>query len=135
MHQPEHADVATYRATADAFRARDLDAINELIHEQVVWHIPGDSWLSGEVRGRSEALAFLERLVAKTNGSFILEDVHVLGNEDHVLTVQRIGGTFEGQTKVFDMVTVIRFEDGKQRERWFHFLDQEEMDRFMSVFD
>ena len=54
---------------------------------------------------------------------------------DFTISFWQVTCSFEGQTKVFDMVTVIRFEDGKQRERWFHFLDQEEMDRFMSLFD
>ncbi len=109
-------------------------AINRLIHQDVVWHIPGKSWFSAEVNSRADLLGFLQNAVDVTGGTFILEDVHISGNDDHVLTVQRIGGTHQGNTKVFDMVTVIRFEDGLQHERWFHFLDQEGMDAFFSLF-
>ena len=111
-----------------------MAAINRLIHQDVVWHIPYESWFSREVTNRAAALDFLQNLIDVTGGTFILEDVHISGNDDHVLTVQRIGGTHQGNTKVFDMVTVIRFEDGLQRERWFHFLDQEAMNAFFSLF-
>ncbi len=36
-----HPDAAAYRKAADAFRARDLQAIEALVDEDVVWHVPG----------------------------------------------------------------------------------------------
>jgi ketosteroid isomerase-like protein len=43
----EHPDALAYRRTADAFRARDMDALAQLFDEDVVWHVPGtrgDCW-------------------------------------------------------------------------------------------
>lgn len=112
-----------------------MDAINNLVHPDIVWHIPGKSWFSAEISGRTDLLTFLQHCVDVTNGSFILDDVHITGNDDHVLTVQRVGASHQGVQRVFDMFTVIRFEDHLQRERWLHFLDQEGVDEFFSLFD
>ncbi len=128
----EHPDVVTYKRAADAFRARDLDAIVETIHEHVAWHVPGTSWLSAELRGRGELLAFLQMLVERTSGTFILEDRFLSGNDDHVVASQRMGATIDGDTKRFDVVSVMRFEEGRQRERWFHVGDQDAFDAFFS---
>jgi ketosteroid isomerase-like protein len=130
----EHPDVATYKRAADAFRARDLPAITETIDENVAWHVPGTSWLSAELRGRDEVMAFLRTAVERTSGTFILEDQFISGNDDHIVASQRIGATIDGDTKLFDVVSVMRFEGGRQRERWFHFSDQEGADAFFSLF-
>jgi hypothetical protein len=55
--QPGHPDAVTYQRAARAFRERDLDAIRETIHESVVWHIPGRSWLGRTVEGRTALMA------------------------------------------------------------------------------
>ena len=130
----EHPDVVTYKRAADAFRARDLDEIAETIHEDVVWHVPGTSWFSAELRGRGEVLAFLQTAVERTSGTFILEDRFLSGNDDHVVASQRMGATIDGDTKRFDVVSVMRFKDGRQRERWLHFGDLEGFDAFFSSF-
>ncbi len=130
----EHPDLTTYRNTVDAFRARDLDKLATFMHPDVVWHLPGETWFSGDVAGRQELVAFLGGVVATTGGTFTFEDVYLGGNDDHVITWQRVKATLGGDTRAFDTVTVIRYEDGLQRERWFHFPDQEGLDAFMARF-
>jgi len=59
MMTGEHPNVAAYRRTADAFRARDFDAIRSLVAENVVWHVPGRHPMAGEIRGLDELVAWL----------------------------------------------------------------------------
>ena len=47
----EHPNAAAYRRTADAFRAGDRETLAALIHEDVVWHIPGSGPLAGDIHG------------------------------------------------------------------------------------
>ena len=130
----DHPDAVTYRRAADAFRARDLDALAETIHESVIWHLPGTTWMARDFEGRGALVVYLRELVERTNGTFKLQDVCVSGSDDHVLAVQRFGATVDGEERFFDVGSVMRFSDGRQKERWFHIYDQSAFDEFFGRF-
>src|SRR5438093_11456945 len=116
----EHPDAASYRRTADAFRAGDLETLAELFDEDVIWHIPGASPLAGEVRGRDALWKWFDRLREVTDGTFTLEDHDVLGNGDHVVALNVMSAVTDGVRVHVNMVNVMHFRDGRQQERWFH---------------
>lgn len=130
-----HPDALTYRRAADAFRRKDLEALAETIHEDITWHFPGSTWMSREIQGRDALLAYLKEIMTRTAGTFILEDRSISGTDHHLVAVQRFGATHEGRTKKFDAVSVMRFEGGRQIERWFHLLDAEGFDAFFAEFE
>jgi uncharacterized protein len=51
MSGGEHPNATAYRRTADAFRARDFETLRTLVAEDVVWHVPGQHGMAGDVRG------------------------------------------------------------------------------------
>ena len=130
----DHPDAVTYRRAADAFRAGDLDALATSIHEDVIWHLPGTTWMARDFKGRGTLLAFLREVIQRTNGTFKLQDVSVSGTDDHVLAAQRLGATVDGEERFFDVSSVMRFSDGRQKERWLHIHDQSAFDEFMARF-
>ena len=130
----DHRDAVTYRRAADAFRRRDLVAVSETIHDDIRWHFPGKSWLAREVQGREGWLDYLRELTARTNNTFLLEDVRIAANDHHLVALQRLGATHAGQTQKFDVVSIMRFEDGRQVERWFHLPDLDGFDAFFMKF-
>jgi uncharacterized protein len=130
----DHSDAVTYRRTADAFRRRDLVSLAEGIHEDVVWHLPGSSWLAREVRGRAALLEYLGDVVRRTANTFLLEDLYIAGTDHHLVALQRFGATFEGDTQRFEATSVMRYEGGRQIERWFYPLDLPAFDAFFSKF-
>jgi uncharacterized protein len=130
----DHPDAITYRRAADAFRAGDLDTLVASIHEDVIWHLPGTSWLAREFTGRDNLLAFLREIMQRTNGTFKIVDLSVSGTDDHVLAAQRLGATLDGEERLFDVSSVMRFSDGRQKERWLHVHDQSALDEFMARF-
>src|ERR1039457_5112289 len=73
----DHPDAVTYRRAADAFRAGDLDALATSIHEDVIWHLPGTTWMARDFKGRRTLLAFMREVIERTNGTFQLQDVRV----------------------------------------------------------
>ena len=73
----DHPDSVTYRRAADAFRAGDLDALATTIHEDVIWHLPGTTWMARDFEGRGTLLAFPREVIQRTNGTFKLQDVSV----------------------------------------------------------
>ena len=130
----DHADAVAYRRTAEAFRRGDLIALAETIHDDVAWHLPGTSWISRQIRGRQELLDHLREIKRRTADTFLLEDLHISGTDHHVVALQRFGATFAGETQRFEAVSVMRFEGGRQIERWFYFLAPTAFDAFFSKF-
>ena len=132
---PEHPDAVSYRRASDAFRAGELETLATTIHDDVIWHLPGTSWMARDFEGRATLLAFLRELMVRTNGTFKLQDVCVSGSDDHVLAVQRLGATANGEENFFYASSVMRFSDGRQKERWFHIHDLNGFDDFFARFD
>ncbi len=130
----DHRDAVTYRRAADAFRAGDLDALATTIHEKVIWHMPGGTWMARDLEGRAALVGYPREIVQRTNGTFTLQDVCVSGSDDHVLAVQRFGATVDGESRFFDVSSVMHFRDGLQKERWFHIHDVSAFDEFMARF-
>ena len=130
----DHPDAVTYRRAADAFRAGDLEELATTIHELVIWHLPGTTWMARDFEGRATLVAYLREIMQRTNGTFTLQDVCVSGSDDHVLAVQRFGATVDGEERFFDVSSVMRFSDGRQKERWFHIHDQSAFDEFIARF-
>jgi len=130
----EHPDAVSARRAADAFRAGDLDTLATTIHEDVVWHLPGRSWMARDLEGRPALLELLREIMVRSNGTFTLQDVFVSGSDDHVLAAQRFGLTVDGEQQSFDVTSVMRFRDGRQKERWFHIHDLNAFDDFLARF-
>jgi uncharacterized protein len=130
----DHPDAVTYRRAADAFRAGDLDALATTIHEDVIWHLPGTTWMARDFEGRDTLVAYLREIVQRTNGTFTLQDVYVSGSDDHVLAAQRFGATVDGEERFFEVSSVMHFRDGRQKERWFHIHDLDAFDQFIARF-
>lgn len=131
----DHPDALTYRLATDAFRRKDLKTVAQTIHEDVTWYFPGTTWLAREIHGRDALLAYLKELMTRTAGTFILEDRSISGTDHHLVAVQRVGATHNGRTQKFDAVSVMRFEGGRQIERWIHLLDAEAFDAFFAKFE
>jgi ketosteroid isomerase-like protein len=130
----DHRDAVTYRRTAAAFRRRDLEVLADGIHPDVIWHFPGRSWLACEVTGREALLDYLREIVRRTANTFLLEDLYIAGTDHHLVALQRFGATLEGQTQRFEATSVMRYEGGRQIERWFYLLDLPAFDGFFSRF-
>jgi len=127
----EHPNATAYRETADAFRAADMESLRRLIDDDVVWHVPGNNRLSGEVVGRAALFEWFERLRDVTGGSFHLEDQDVVGNDEHVVALSRVSADRETPVSV-EVVSVFHYRDGRQLERWFLPADPDAWDRMFS---
>jgi ketosteroid isomerase-like protein len=125
----EHPNATAYRRTADAYRAQDFEALAELIADGVVWHVPGDHPMAGDVRGREALLAWLGKLPAR---GFWLQEHDVLGNDEHVCALSEMGARRDGVDVRTRVVSVMHFGDGRQLERWFYPEDPEAWDRIYS---
>ncbi len=128
----DHPNAELMRKGYDAFVAGDMEWMNEHLHENVVWHVPGENPLSGDLHGREAVLAHFAGQVERAVPEF---DVHdVLANDDHAVALvnarlrPRAGGdAFEGR-----YVHILHVDaEGRALESWTFNEDQAALDRFL----
>ncbi|MDQ6854464.1 MAG: nuclear transport factor 2 family protein [Actinomycetota bacterium] len=117
-----------YRAFAEA----DMEALAEVIPEDAVWHVPGNSPLAGDYKGRDAIFGYFGKLTEVTGGTFKAELVHVLGDDKFAIALQRSTATVKGQTYSGTDVLVDRIESGAAVETWVYVEDQARFDALLS---
>ena len=114
----ENKGVENLRRGYKAFGDNDVETLTEVIPENAVWHVPGRSSLAGDYRGRDAIFGYFMELMQKTGGTFKAELVHVVGDDNYVVALQRSTMTVNGtEFESFD-VLVDRMENGEAVETW-----------------
>ena len=126
----EHPNATAYRETAEAFRTGDLARLATLIDPDVVWHVPGAHRMAGEIRGRPALLEWLRDL---SGCGFWLTEHDVFGNDVHVCAVSTMGARREGVDVHTRVVSLFRYQDGRQLERWLYPDDVASWDEIFSA--
>ena len=116
-HSGEHPNATAYRMAADAFRAGDLAVIRSMVDPDVVWHFPGQHPWARDYRGLEELGHFLTGIRAL---GFWLREDDVFGNDVHVCAISMMGARRPGIDVRTRVVSIFRFRDGRQLERWFY---------------
>lgn len=109
---------AFHERQREAYAGGDLDALRPWLTEDVVWHVPGRSRISGDHRGIDDVLAYFDRRRAMTDHSFRVT-VHgqsVVGDR----IVQLAGGRAirDGRELGWETVGVFRVEGDRIAECW-----------------
>jgi ketosteroid isomerase-like protein len=113
----EHPDAITYRRTADAFRAGDFELVKSLIAPDVVWHVPGDHDMAGTIQGREAVLSWLAQL--REIGFWLVEH-DVFASDQHVCAISTMGARRHSLDEQTAVVSIFRYRDGRQVERWMY---------------
>ncbi len=113
----EHSDAIAYRRTADAFRLGDLDLVKTLIAPEVVWHLPGEHRMAGTIEGREPLFAWFAELAEI---GFWLVEHDVFASDQHVCAISTMGARRTGVDVQTRVVSVFRYRDGRQVERWLY---------------
>jgi ketosteroid isomerase-like protein len=113
----EHLDAIAYRRTAEAFRSGDFEVVKSLIAPEVVWHVPGDHPMAGTIEGRE---ALLEWLGCLQGIGFWLIERDVFASDEHVCAVSAMGARREDVDAETRVISIFRYRDGRQVERWFY---------------
>jgi len=109
-----------------AYAAKNVEAVREIMAEDITWAIPGHHPLSGVKHGVTEVLAFFDQL-AKAN--FKAEPYAVVENGDYVIDHHR-GWSDEAGGLDLTWCLVFRFEGGKIKEVTNFCSDQHRADLF-----
>jgi RNA 2',3'-cyclic 3'-phosphodiesterase len=109
-----------------------LDAMRELLSDDVVWHVPGASAIAGEHRGVEAVLEYLDTRRRMTDSTFRVTVHGVALIADRV--VQLAGGraSRDGREVSWETVGVFRVADGRIAECWLVPFDQAVFDEIWS---
>jgi hypothetical protein len=104
----EHPNVKLIRQGYDAFARGDLNALEEFMAHDVVWHEPGRSPLAGDHKGPEGIVALLGELRARSNGTFAVEIVDLLANAERAVAIQE--ETARRGDRSLDMASTVELE-------------------------
>src|SRR5262245_41825849 len=104
------------RQAYGALASGDMEQIKQYWAEDMVWLVPGHNPLSGWYHGRQAFINFMKRVGELSGGSFNMETVSIMCNDDYSCDVTRNRGSRAGLPDVMmdiDVAHVLRWRDGK----------------------
>jgi hypothetical protein len=127
----EHPNVELVRKGYAAYAAGDLATVNELFADDIVWHWPGKSALSGDHRGKEAVFGMFAKLAEM---AVLRQDIHdILANDEHaVALIHDHAERSDGRTLDTREAHVWHVRDGKAVECWLMGEDQAASDAFWS---
>lgn len=121
------------RGYVEALSKGDMATVATLLADDVVWHQPGASHLSGTFRGKDAVFPHLGQFTELSNNSFRVDEVgSVMANGDMVTAKLHFVATRPGRTLSMDGVDLMRIEGGQIKEMWLFSGDQTAEDAFWS---
>lgn len=127
----EHANAALLRRGYEAFQRGDIDTVlNEILAEDVVWHVGGRSSQSGDYRGREQVGAWFGRNFELSGGTLRVEVHDIVANDEHAVVLFRVHAEREGRTLDDNNLQVNHVRDGKVTESWVYASDPYATDEF-----
>jgi ketosteroid isomerase-like protein len=112
MSAEENARVA--RELSDAFERGDMQRVDELVADDVVWHEIGRS----EPRRGKEALRRQARGGGQVDYDITGKAHDILASDDHAVTLANATATRGGKTFDYRTAEIYHIRDGKIVERW-----------------
>lgn len=121
------------REAMEAISRGDVERFGQiLLSDDVVWHWPGRSSVSGEYRGRDAALELLRGFHRLTQNRLQVEPLDILEGRDYLMSFTHVTAEQEGRQLDVVMADAMRFGgDGRVAEFWTLSNDQEAVDSFI----
>jgi uncharacterized protein len=126
----EHPNASVLRRAYEAFARRDVATLGELFADNVVWHVPGRSALSGTFRGQDEVFAYFRGLREMSGGTFKAESRALMASDEYAVSLERLTGERDGKTLDIELALVVRVRDGQIAEARDFFSDPNAWDEF-----
>jgi ketosteroid isomerase-like protein len=116
-----------------AFNAADINALNEIFHDQSSWHTPGKSSTGGIHKGKAAVFTQFGRYGGETNGTFkaTLKSVAVC-DDGRIVGLHHNSGERNGKKLDTDCCLVLEMKDGQVISGKEYFFDLNNWDAFWS---
>lgn len=111
----------------------DMETVGKLLADDVIWHQPGGSHLSGLHTGKQKLFEHLGKFMQLSDNTFRVSKVgSVMANDDMVSATLHFMAERQDRTLSMDGVDVMRIDEGKIKEVWLFSSDQAAEDAFWS---
>jgi ketosteroid isomerase-like protein len=121
-------NIALVRKGYEAFQTGDLAAFDHILAEDCVWHVPGRGQLAGDKKGRAATVAYYAKLGELSAGTVHVDLHDVVGNDEHVVGLQRTSATRGGKSAETIATIVFHVDGGLVTEAWEHPFDMYAID-------
>jgi uncharacterized protein len=115
----------------DSLSKGDMATVGKLLADDVKWHQPGKSHLSGLHSGKQKLFAHLGKFMELSGNTFRAKQVgSTMANGDMVSATLHFSAERPDRKLAMDGVDVMRIADGKIKEVWLFSGDQAAEDAF-----
>lgn len=125
------AALAVFNQYNNALINGDFDALFAVLDEQIKWHQPGNSSLSGVVVGKAALGAHLGKFMEKSHGTFRVI-THWVSANDNLVAANVTFQAERGADDVLDLngIDLFKIEDGLIKEVWLFSANQDTEDAY-----
>lgn len=127
-----HPNAQLLRGGYDAFARGDIPSVLRIFAEDIAWHVPGRSPLSGDYRGHEGVVGFFTRAMELSGGTLRVEADEIVANGDRIIVLTTVSAERNGRSWSSPEVHVWRVQDGKAVAFREFQGDQEAEDEFWS---
>ena len=130
--KPAELVAELHRRQGEMYAGGPVDAVVELLADDIVWHVPGDSPIAGDHRGIPRVIEYFERRRRLASATMRMHPGELIADGEAV--VQLVDGSAElgGKTVEWRTAGVYRVEE-LVREVWLVPLDLALFDRIWSA--
>ncbi len=114
----DHPNVDLLRRGYEAFSTGDMDTLSTLFADDIEWHVPGRSPLSGDYKGKEQVFGFFGKVMELSGGTFSLSLHDILANDTHGVVLHTATGSRNGKNLSARNMDVFHLRDGKVTEYW-----------------
>src|SRR5262245_50451570 len=115
----DHPNATLVRGLFEAFHRRDIETVQKLVPENAVWRFPGRAGqIAGDHRGREAIFGFLMKVQMLTEGTFHLDLIDVVANDEWAIALFRGHGQRNGKTLDNPTCLRIHLSEGQIDEVW-----------------
>jgi ketosteroid isomerase-like protein len=125
-----HPNAELLRRAYDAFAQGDIPTVLETFADDITWHIPGRSPLSGDYTGPDEVVGFFSKSMELSGGTLRVQAEEFLAQDDRVVVLSTVSAERKGHAWSAPEVHVWRVVDGKAVEFREFQADQQTEDEF-----
>jgi ketosteroid isomerase-like protein len=116
----------------EAFEKGDIPAVLEVFGNDISWHVPGRSPLSGDYKGHDGVLGFFGKCMELSGGTLRVDANDILSEGDRVVAFTTVSAERRGRSWSSPEVHVWRVLEGKAVEFREFQGDQQTEDEFWS---
>ena len=128
-----HPNEELLRKGYEAFANYDLETIQQLFADDIVWHVVGgNNQLTGTIKGRDEVFGWFAKLLTLSEGTFKIDVHDIVANDNHTIVLSTDTAQRGDKHLKVEAVAVYHIENNQAKEAWFFNSDAAQDDEFFA---